>query len=97
MIKEVLKHIGYAILDLLRFAVIGFTLTYLWIWFVVPVFNVGEISIYQAMGLVIIISLLFTKTPDPNKKIDVTLIVVTSITSAIVCLGFGWLIHQCII
>tara|TARA_Y100000034_G_scaffold48390_1_gene59756 strand:+ start:7165 stop:7476 length:312 start_codon:yes stop_codon:yes gene_type:complete len=45
----------------------GWVLTYLWAWFVVPIFSVPELTIAQAMGLSLIIGM-WTYNPQATQQ-----------------------------
>lgn len=70
----------------------GYALATLWVWHVVPVFGIPELSIAHAWGVSVLISLLTYQYIEPNdtERHTVSTTVVAIITPAI-ALFSGWL------
>lgn len=76
----------------------GWALSVLWGWFVVPVFNVPNLSIAQAVGLSCIVSFFKSyKTGEPDKDkswVDVAVgLIVSALLAPLLAVGFGWIVH----
>lgn len=74
----------------------GWVLTVLWDWFVVPTFNVSQLSIAVAIGISIIVSMFrggytTNKEQTLEQKIGV---VVGIILSPFLSLLLGWIVHM---
>jgi len=71
----------------------GFVLTKLWGWFIVPVFNAPYLTIPQAIGLTIIITMLWSRSwsdsEDGDKSIELA---VKAILAPAFSLLFGWIV-----
>lgn len=73
----------------------GWALTYLWDWFVVPIFHLPHLSIAYAAGLGLVISYL-THQGDYAKEEDNAAMqrVVNTLLQPPFAVGIGWVIHQ---
>ena len=76
----------------------GFVFMKFWGWFVVPVFNIITISLFQSLGLILFISL-FSKRKMSSKEVDnweffTDLLKELQMTAYV--FAFGWLIHLCL-
>lgn len=75
----------------------GYTLYLLWSWYLVPAFNIPVISIQQAIGLILIASLLGLVTKDAEgleQDVDKLLELASSYFFQILIILFlGWLVH----
>jgi len=76
----------------------GFVLQKLWLWFVVPLFDVPPLSIVQAIGVSIVVGFL-TQRPAPYQERElkeavksITYLLVCGILDPLVALSIGWLI-----
>lgn len=59
--ERFLELIGVLLFIVADFFLKGFVLATLWSWFIVPLFNIAEISVLNATGLIIIKAFLFRK------------------------------------
>jgi len=73
----------------------GYITTYLWRWFVIPVFHIRQISLVEAVGLSVFVSLLFGHVPPKDDRsgwtalgLSVIRITVLWLVGAIVFYGF---------
>jgi hypothetical protein len=85
---------GILALTILR----GWVLSILWAWFIVPTFNVAQLSVALAIGLVMTANLI-VKAPDvkeqegtPMEKL--TMGFVFSFSLSFIALGSGWIVKQ---
>ncbi|MEO6709811.1 MAG: hypothetical protein ABIP42_09530 [Planctomycetota bacterium] len=46
----------------------GLVLSILWGWFIVPVFHVSTLTIAQAIGITLVVSLLRSRRPSPEER-----------------------------
>lgn len=75
----------------------GWALTYLWRWFITPVFGVVELSMVQAIGLSLVIRYLTyhqTEAKDNRDEGDRYIAFATLFLRPIFALMFGWAIKQ---
>lgn len=63
-----------------------------WEWFINPVFNLGLLSLTQAIGLSVFITLFKTVSFGKKEKADLGSLIALSITYQVILLGFGWII-----
>ena len=68
----------------------GFTTMILWGWFISPTFDLTSLSLTQAIGLNIFISLFTTR---PNGGTDQFERRVVYYLTLLVALGLGWIVH----
>lgn len=82
----------------------GYTISTLWSWFIVPLFNVIEIGILQAAAIMIFVNYLVAK---PDKDIDVlslklsladfmARVVSNAVMKPIIALIAGWILKELI-
>lgn len=75
----------------------GWSLSVLWRWFLVPVFDVSAISVLQAIGITIVGSFFTTKysksDPDVNAAEDVLTRSLFGVTFILTLLGIGWIVQ----
>ena len=74
----------------------GFAVATLWSWFVAPIFMLPILTIQQAAGLGILVSMMTSKKPDFDKKTDFyadlgELVFFYTMLTAI-GLGIGWIL-----
>jgi len=69
----------------------GWVLVKLWAWFIVPVFNLPVLGLWQAIGVSFIVSHMTHQYVKDNSKFGETL--AFAIANPIFALFFGWLIH----
>jgi len=60
------KFIWNIIVMVIKLIIIGFTFMKLWIWFIVPIFDLPDINIFAAVGLTMVIR--YPLTTIPSKK-----------------------------
>jgi hypothetical protein len=76
----------------------GYVLTWLWLWFAVPVFGLPQLSIVQAIGVSVIISFLTVKFSDENPKEEnkksFTQLSIESFAYSLIALGGGYVIKS---
>lgn len=68
----------------------AFVLSYLWIWFVVPIFNLPSIGIAQCIGVALVSAFLFHPY-IPSKEKD-NMIWFSILVGPFITLGFGWIV-----
>lgn len=85
----------------------GFVLSFLWKWFISPIFHIRNISFIEAMGIALIFHFLLQNKifSDKNKKKDkdenkrkalimlFSIIFIQTILSPLIVLLMGWIIH----
>lgn len=75
----------------------GYVLSILWAWFVVPTFEVSEISAAAAMGLSMLIGLAVMAAPPTSDSDDVATRVAhnaaISFLTPLIALGIGWVLR----
>lgn len=79
----------------------GYVLSRLWLWFIVPVFSLPVLSVGQAVGIMVVVSMLKTQlTNKSNEEGSLTSkMLVQLLTSAFMRLavwGIGYLVYCCI-
>lgn len=83
-------------LVLLGWLLTGWSLSLLWAWFVVPVFALPAISIWQAAGLSMVVKTFTYVVPrgeqDPEGDKAHWERVVASLLFPVLALGFGWVL-----
>lgn len=77
----------------------GYVLSVLWTWFMVPVFDVPELTVPMAIGLGLIVSFLTHQDQPPRQeRADPTMTLfvatVTLFAKAGTVLLMGWIVHQ---
>lgn len=82
----------------LAFIFSGYTISVLWLWFVVPSFGLAALSIPQAMGISLIVSYLTHQLPKKDEKEDskneLWRAIGFSLVRPFLALAIGWLILQ---
>lgn len=95
---KVAKVIGVIVGMVLIIILRGFLISKFWMWFIIPVLNVTQISVAQGIGFSMMISLITTGLATDKDKKDLT--VGEAIFLGAVSQGFllfiGWVIHLCI-
>lgn len=86
---------GMVFLTILR----GWVLSILWAWFVIPAFNVNQISIALAIGLTMTANLIVKAPapPEPKEGTPTEKLVqsfVFSFSLSFIALGSGWIFKQ---
>ena len=73
----------------------GFVLTKLWAWFIVPVFELPMLKLWEAVGISMLLSYMtFSgKTFYKNHKEDNITGTILSFTLPWIVLFFGWIVH----
>lgn len=71
----------------------GWALIKLWAWFIVPVFRCPQLTVWTAVGIVLVVRFL-TSSVNPEDKRSPIYIIVYSIVSPLFSLGFGAIIHS---
>lgn len=85
------------LLGLVSSAIQAFVATYLWAWFIVPTFNLPPLGLVTAMGITLLIALLFRSRPeaedeDAYEAFERSVKRVTiSVIYSVVTLGVGFL------
>ncbi len=69
----------------------GWVLKILWKWFVVPVFHQSQLSIAQAIGLVLIVGYLTRDAPHRDDR-TLTETAVNAFVGPLLALTFGWIV-----
>lgn len=76
----------------------GWVLSVMWGWFVVPVFHLPDLTVWQAVGLSCIVAFLKSSSNNDNKtKTEVEIIsnlLVAAFFSPLLALGFAWIVHS---
>lgn len=90
-----MKTIGQLTISILTTILRGWVFTYLWLWFVVKLFNVPELNIPQALGLSVCFSMLNFKiqTNKPTEEPDYSWMIAYSISGIFVTWLMGYIIH----
>lgn len=76
----------------------GFTFSVLWSWFIVPIFDLPNLTIAQAIGLGLLVSAL--KSPKKQENSDksaleqVLFLILYPLLEMILYLGLGWIVLQ---
>ena len=89
-----------ALVLLIGAIVYGFVVAKLWIWFVVPVFDIRPISIPEAIGLSLLIGKLAGKKDSDIDDYDgstgekLVYYFLLIVVSGLFTLGLGWIIYQ---
>jgi hypothetical protein len=85
------------LLGMVSAAIQAFVATYLWAWFIVPTFGLPPLGLVTAMGISLLISLLFRSRPEEDDD-DVAATfersvkrVMISVIYSVVTLGVGFL------
>ena len=68
----------------------GFCTMVLWGWFISPTFSLTTLSIAQAIGLNIFVSLFTARSNDGRDKLERRVIYYLTL---LVALGLGWIVH----
>lgn len=75
-------------------AVNGFVLSVMWGWFVVPVFHVPELGLWQVVGLAMVLQLFAGQTSVAREKTeDAGKAFMNVFLLPFLILGLGWLVH----
>ena len=69
----------------------GWSLKTLWLWFVVPQFDLGPLTITSAYGLALVAGLLI---PTTHSDGDVWTMIALSLFMPLIFVAFGWMILQ---
>jgi membrane protein CcdC involved in cytochrome C biogenesis len=84
----------------LVWALHGFVLVKLWLWFIVPIFHLPVLSLVPAIGVGMVMSFLTHQTSDckeieedPEKRVIKSM--VTAFTRPLLTLLFAWLLTLC--
>ena len=91
--------VSLAALIAVRMVIDGWTLSVLWGWFMVPLFHLHYLTVWQAMGLGLVVTFAtWQKMPEveaPKKKWSekVATLVVEILVRPAIILGVGWVIH----
>lgn len=75
----------------------GFTLVKLWGWFIVPIFDVSILRVPEAIGIILVISLVrlkISKEDDENFTSKTVNVLTTAIVGCGFFLLFGYIIYQ---
>ena len=89
--------VSFVVLIVISAIMNGWALSILWSWFVVPVFNVAKLSIPQAIGIGMVVSMLLNKYSSESKKSEDLLESLftagfTSIFGPLMVLFIGWIV-----
>ena len=75
----------------------GWVLTYLWQWFILPVFDVRDITIVEAIGLSMVVTFLTVQqqqTKDERDGTEKASDLVAAIIYPFLVLVIAWIVHQ---
>lgn len=97
-----MRYVGYTTVLLMTIlfssTLGGWTLTVLWSWFIVDLFDAPTLSIPSAIGICITVGFFaFSVSQDDNEKEAGEMIkdsVINSILRSVVCLSGGWVAAQ---
>jgi len=87
---------GLSLLVLLEMTLSGYVISVLWLWFIVPTFNVAAISIPQSMGVALLVGYLTKqyktdiKNEDPIEVIGKSIFLI--LFKAAFALSVGWVV-----
>lgn len=70
----------------------GYVLAKLWMWFIVPTFNVNPLRIIECLGIAMLIHYVIPLKSDGDKTFVVKLI--EGVLLALFTLGIGWILVQ---
>lgn len=70
----------------------GFTLSVMWGWFVVPVFNVDPLRVPYAIGLAYIVQWLTHPTRHPEHQPEPEYILINALVNPLILLFVGWIV-----
>lgn len=71
--RKVLRVIGIIILGVIFVTIFGFVIKALWNWLMPEIFNLGEITYWQGMGILVLSKILFggfSSNNNTNTKVD---------------------------
>jgi hypothetical protein len=68
----------------------GGVLAILWRWFVVSTFHAAPLSVAQAIGVSLVVSIVIPSYPDKRSSIE---ILAASVGKTLVLLAIGWVVH----
>lgn len=90
--EETMKSLLAAVsLDILFILFQGWTLSLLWGWYIVPTFNIPDLSVVNAIGISILVGgCLFVSIPDYRTSLEKSL---SRSLNIVTVLGIGWLFH----
>ena len=92
----ILIILGGALILALSSILRGYVLTWLWLWFIVPVFHLPELGIVQAIGISAVVGFLTTKYSNVDeselKKKTFATAVIESFCLSLAILGIGYLV-----
>ena len=97
--RKTLKILLYLFLSISGFILNGFAICKLWEWFVVPTFNIAELTFVSALGIFILVRYLTTtigvKEEDekPSEKKFVKALII-DITRPVFALLFGYILSM---
>lgn len=93
-LKMIFMTIGFIVYALLIAIFSGIVLADLWAWFINPIFNIGTLSIPQAIGISLIIEYLTYQTPT-NKTTESSInLALMGIIKILFTWGLGWIVYQ---
>lgn len=72
----------------------GWALTYLWRWFITPIFGVGELSIAQAIGIAMIASHLLAHQPTESTDTEKYSAMILPFARSLLTVGIGWIVQH---
>lgn len=67
-------------------------LKFYWLWFIIPIFSVKEISVLQAFGLILVVSLFTMKVSDGKNEPEFSSIIIGKIIYVIIFFIIGFLL-----
>jgi hypothetical protein len=70
----------------------GWAFSVLWAWFIVPVFGAPPLSIPQAIGIALIVGVLFTRSGGNEKEGSAASRMFACWLSPLFLLGMGWIV-----
>lgn len=77
----------------------GYVLSVLWGWFIIPVFNLPELTVVPAIGIAMVVSYLtyqYNESDESDDKIfgeKIGKLIVMAILRPLLVLFFGWIVH----
>lgn len=101
MVDKLFTFVGKTIAGILVYAlgvvVRGYVVSWLWLWFIVPLWGLAALTVNQSIGLSFIIAVL-THGSKKKKESDISFfkIVIDSIILNLSILFLGWMLYQLI-
>lgn len=87
------------VVPVISIAVNAFVLMKLWAWFIVPLFGLSELALWEAAGVALVIALLThqetstTNSDENSLSNSIARLVSKVFVSPLIYLLFGWIVH----